>query len=66
MPRRYIAEDARTVPADIAGAFPDAFYSTTNQRTQVRFKGRWIDVQDQEMDCGIALDPRRAWPAACR
>lgn len=51
------AEDARTVPADIAGAFPDAFYSTTNQRTQVRFKGRWIDVQDQEMDCGIALNP---------
>ncbi len=51
------AEDARTVPADIAGAFPDAFYSTTNQRTQVRFKARWIDVQDQEMDCGIALDP---------
>jgi len=49
-------EDARTVPADIAGAFPDTFYSTTNQRTQVRFKGRWIDVQDQEMDCGIALD----------
>src|SRR5271165_2920410 len=51
------AEDARTVPADIASAFPDAFYSTTNQRTQVRHGGRWIDVQDQEMDCGIVLDP---------
>jgi lysine-ketoglutarate reductase/saccharopine dehydrogenase-like protein (TIGR00300 family) len=50
-------EDARTVPADIAGAFPENFYSTTNQQTQVRFRGRWIDVQDQEMDCGIALDP---------
>jgi hypothetical protein len=50
-------EDARTVPADIAGAFPEGFYSTTNQQTQVRFRGRWIDVQDQEMDCGIALDP---------
>jgi lysine-ketoglutarate reductase/saccharopine dehydrogenase-like protein (TIGR00300 family) len=50
-------EDARAVPADIAGAFPEAFYSTTNQRTQVRWKGRWIEVQDQEMDCGIALDP---------
>jgi lysine-ketoglutarate reductase/saccharopine dehydrogenase-like protein (TIGR00300 family) len=48
--------DARTVPADIAGAFPEGFYSTTNQRTQVRHKGRWIDVQDQEMDCGIALN----------
>src|SRR5215813_1405813 len=28
--------DCRTVPADIAGAFPDGFYSTTNFRTQVR------------------------------
>jgi lysine-ketoglutarate reductase/saccharopine dehydrogenase-like protein (TIGR00300 family) len=50
-------EDARAVPADIDGAFPEGFYSTTNQRTEVRFKGRWIVVDDQEMDCGIALDP---------
>ncbi len=50
-------EDARVVPADIAGAFPEDFYSTTNQRTQVRLGGRWIDVADQEMDCGIAVDP---------
>jgi lysine-ketoglutarate reductase/saccharopine dehydrogenase-like protein (TIGR00300 family) len=49
-------EDARSVPADIAGAFPEGFYSTTNQRTQVRLGGRWIDVDDQEMDCGIAVD----------
>ena len=32
-------EDARIVPADIAGAFPEGFYSTTNQRTQVRLGG---------------------------
>jgi len=50
-------EDARTVPSDIAGAFPEDFYSTTNQRTQVRLAGQWIDVADQEMDCGIAVDP---------
>jgi lysine-ketoglutarate reductase/saccharopine dehydrogenase-like protein (TIGR00300 family) len=50
-------EDARIVPADIAGAFPEEFYSTTNQRTQVRLRGRWIEVADQEMDCGIAVDP---------
>ncbi|WP_165073932.1 ornithine cyclodeaminase, nickel-pincer nucleotide-dependent [Paludisphaera rhizosphaerae] len=48
--------DARVVPADVATAFPEDFYSTTNQRTQVRVKGRWIDVDDQEMDCGILLD----------
>src|SRR3954466_14402185 len=28
--------DALIVPADIAGTFPEGFYSTTNQRTQVR------------------------------
>src|SRR5262249_1344287 len=48
--------DARVVPADIDGAFPEEFYSTTNQRTQVRLGGHWIDVTDQEMDCGIAVD----------
>ena len=50
------AEDARAFAADMAGAFPDDFYSTTNQRTQVRLGGRWVDVADQEMDCGIAVD----------
>jgi lysine-ketoglutarate reductase/saccharopine dehydrogenase-like protein (TIGR00300 family) len=50
-------EDAHSVPADIAGAFPEGFYSTTNQHTQVRMGGRWVDVADQEMDCGLALDP---------
>ena len=49
-------ENAATLPADIAGAFPDAFYSTTNQPTQVRLEGRWLDVLDQEMDCGIVVE----------
>ncbi len=43
--------------ADIPGAFPEGFYSTTNQRTQVRIGGQWIDVLDQEMDCGIVVLP---------
>ena len=50
-------EDARVVPADVAGAFPEGFYSTTNQPTQVRLDARWVDVADQEMDCGITVDP---------
>lgn len=50
-------EDARSMPADIAGAFPEGFYSTTNERTEVRLGGRWVEVADQEMDCGIAVDP---------
>jgi lysine-ketoglutarate reductase/saccharopine dehydrogenase-like protein (TIGR00300 family) len=57
-------EDATVVPADIAGAFPDGFYSTTNQQTQVRRNGRWIDVGDQEMDCGIVVD-QAAGKARC-
>jgi len=50
------SQDARLVAADIAGAFPEGFYSTTNQRTEVRLAGRWIDVQLQEMDCGVLVD----------
>ena len=50
-------QDARLVAADVPGAFPEGFYSTTNQRTEVRLGGRWVTVQDQEMDCGILVDP---------
>jgi lysine-ketoglutarate reductase/saccharopine dehydrogenase-like protein (TIGR00300 family) len=50
-------DDCTTVPADLDGAFPENFYSTTNYRTQVRLGGEWIDVEDQEMDCGILVDP---------
>jgi lysine-ketoglutarate reductase/saccharopine dehydrogenase-like protein (TIGR00300 family) len=49
-------QDCQLVAADIAGAFPEGFYSTTNQRTEVRLAGRWIEVADQEMDCAIAVD----------
>jgi lysine-ketoglutarate reductase/saccharopine dehydrogenase-like protein (TIGR00300 family) len=41
----------------MAGAFPEGFYSTTSFRTQVRLGGEWLDVEDQEMDCGILVDP---------
>ena len=50
------AADCETVPADMDGAFPEAFYSTSNFRTQVRLGGDWVDVRDQEMDCGIVVD----------
>jgi lysine-ketoglutarate reductase/saccharopine dehydrogenase-like protein (TIGR00300 family) len=49
-------EDAKLVPADLPGCFPENFYSTTNERTQVRVKAGWIDVDMQEMDCGILVD----------
>jgi lysine-ketoglutarate reductase/saccharopine dehydrogenase-like protein (TIGR00300 family) len=49
--------DCRAVAADIDSAFPQDFYSTTSYRTQVRLRGDWVEVEDQEMDCGILLDP---------
>jgi lysine-ketoglutarate reductase/saccharopine dehydrogenase-like protein (TIGR00300 family) len=54
--------DCQAVPADMNGAFPEGFYCSTNFRTQVRLGGEWIDVRDQEMDCGIVveLSPRSA------
>jgi len=50
------AHDCRLVPADCVGAFPEGFYSTTNQRTEVRLAGDWVNVDRQEMDCGIVVD----------
>jgi lysine-ketoglutarate reductase/saccharopine dehydrogenase-like protein (TIGR00300 family) len=52
--------DCRTLPADMDGAFPDGFYCSTNFRTQVKLAGEWVDVEDQEMDCGIVVDPEGA------
>src|SRR5207247_4488205 len=51
------AADCTALVADMDGAFPENFYSTTNFRTQVRLLGEWVEVEDQEMDCGILLDP---------
>ncbi len=47
--------DCRLVTADLDGCFPEGFYSTTNQRTEVRLGGRWVGVDLQEMDCGIRV-----------
>lgn len=54
-----VATDCRLVAADIDGAFPEGFYSSTNQRTEVRVGGHWQPVALQEMDCGIVVDPQR-------
>ena len=42
------------------GCFPEHFYATTNQRTELRLAGRWVRVEGQEMDCGIAVEAGRA------
>ena len=48
--------DCRLERADAGGVFPDGFYSTTNQRTEIRHGDAWIPVDDQEMDCGVLVD----------
>jgi lysine-ketoglutarate reductase/saccharopine dehydrogenase-like protein (TIGR00300 family) len=56
--------DATLLAADMDGAFPESFYSTTNQRTEVRLGDQWHTVNDQEMDCGIVVDSPTG-PARC-
>ena len=51
------AQDCQFASADMDSTFPDGFYSTTNQRTEIRLSGQWFPVADQEMDCGIVVDP---------
>ncbi len=42
-------------PADRDGVFPEDFYSTTNLETLVRVEGRWLRVEQPEMDCGLVF-----------
>ena len=51
--------DCQLVSADLPGAFPEGFYSTTNQRTEIRLEGNWVEVSDQEMDCGVVVSGGR-------
>ena len=55
--------DALLREADRDGCVPDDFYSTTNHRTLVRHKGKWIDVQHQRMDAVIVIAKGKA---SCR
>src|SRR5260370_6241024 len=57
--------EAQTERVELAGVLPDAFYSTTNLPTQVYVAGRWLDVEDIEMDVAIVVD-RAGGRAFCR
>ncbi|MDP9417471.1 MAG: TIGR00300 family protein [Actinomycetota bacterium] len=47
--------EATVREADRDGVFPEDFYSTTNLETVVRLGGRWIPVENAEMDCGLLV-----------
>jgi lysine-ketoglutarate reductase/saccharopine dehydrogenase-like protein (TIGR00300 family) len=53
-------QDAAIREADRDGCAPEDFYSTTNQRTQVRLGGRWVEVAKQRMDAAIVIEDGRA------
>jgi len=55
--------DALLRDADRDGCVPDDFYSSTNHRTQVRHKAKWIDVSHQRMDAVIVIAKGKA---SCR
>jgi len=41
--------------ADMDGAVPEDFYSTTNHRTSVYLDGGWVEAQNQRMDAAIVV-----------
>jgi lysine-ketoglutarate reductase/saccharopine dehydrogenase-like protein (TIGR00300 family) len=47
-------------PAEQDRCVPDDFYSTTNHRTHIRLKGKWIDVDKQRMDAVIVASGAQA------
>jgi lysine-ketoglutarate reductase/saccharopine dehydrogenase-like protein (TIGR00300 family) len=61
----YAVREANAIlkPAEKDRCVPDDFYSTTNHRTHVRLKGRWVEVDKQRMDAVIVVEGSTA---ACR
>jgi len=53
--------EASVSVADLEGVFPDGFYSTTNLATKIRIGGKWLDVENPEMDCGLVVDGERVY-----
>ncbi len=54
--------EATLQDAERDGVFPDGFYSTTNLATRVRVDGRWLVVDNPEMDCGLVVLDRDGTP----
>jgi lysine-ketoglutarate reductase/saccharopine dehydrogenase-like protein (TIGR00300 family) len=54
------AGDCSLIAADLDGSFPDGFYCTTNEDSEVRLGGKWVPVTMPEMDCGIKVDASRS------
>ncbi|MFO7279639.1 MAG: TIGR00300 family protein [Thermoanaerobacterales bacterium] len=57
---RTVQPDATLVPAERDGVLPAGFYSTTNLPGEVRVGGRWLPIENPEMDCGLVVRGDRA------
>ncbi|MCC7243974.1 MAG: TIGR00300 family protein, partial [Acidobacteria bacterium] len=57
------APDTVLRAADLDGAAPEDFYSTTNHRTSISIDGRWLLVEHQRMDAAIVVE---GGSATCR
>lgn len=55
--------EVKLSPADMDGAVPEDFYSTTNHRTAVFLDGKWVAADDQRMDAVLVVTGGRV---ACR
>jgi lysine-ketoglutarate reductase/saccharopine dehydrogenase-like protein (TIGR00300 family) len=49
--------DCSVEPAPGPGVLPENFYATSHLPTQVRLRGKWVDVQGIEMDVAIRVSP---------
>ena len=52
---RVSVGETKLVAADQDGVLPAGFYSTTNLSTEILADGRWVPVENPEMDCGIVV-----------
>ena len=55
--------DAELKEAERDRCAPEDFYSTTNQRTLVRYRGQWVEVANQRMDAMVVVSD---FGASCR
>lgn len=49
-------KEIELLPSEKDKTLPEDFYSTTNHPTYVRYEGKWIEVEEIEMDCMVVID----------
>jgi lysine-ketoglutarate reductase/saccharopine dehydrogenase-like protein (TIGR00300 family) len=55
-----IQQEIKLTPAPKDMVMPDDFYSTTNNRTDIFYKGKWVKVENMMMDKCIVVDGKSA------